>query len=71
MRSGRDVDHPPHLASRLKKEWSASSVPPLGRHGLFHGELYILLLHFYVDPYLAFHSTKHDQSRLTDTFSTS
>ena len=28
-RLGRDVDHPPHLAPRLKKEWSCTSTPPL------------------------------------------
>jgi hypothetical protein len=27
---GGSVDHPPHLASRLKKEWRYTSTPPLG-----------------------------------------
>jgi aryl-phospho-beta-D-glucosidase BglC (GH1 family) len=29
--SGRGVDHPPHLVSRLKKEWSYTSTPLLDR----------------------------------------
>jgi hypothetical protein len=33
--SGRGIDHPPHLAPRLKKEYSYTSTPPLGLHGLF------------------------------------
>ena len=31
----RDVDHLPHLAPRLKKEYSYTSNPPLGLRGLF------------------------------------
>jgi len=34
-RPGRGVDHPPHLAQRLKKEKSYTSTPPLGPCGLF------------------------------------
>ena len=34
-RPGRGVDHSPHLASRLKKEYSYTSTPPLGLRGLF------------------------------------
>jgi hypothetical protein len=34
-RPGRGVDHPPHLAPRLKKEWSYTFTPPLGLPGLF------------------------------------
>jgi len=34
-RPGRGVDHTPHLASRLKKEYSYTSTPPLGLRGLF------------------------------------
>jgi hypothetical protein len=34
-RPGRGVNHPPHLARRLKKEWSYTSTPSLGLHGLF------------------------------------
>jgi len=34
-RPGRDVDHPPHLAPRLKKEYNYTSTPPLGFRGLF------------------------------------
>ena len=37
-RPGRGVDHPPHLASRLKKWYSHTSTLPLGFHGLFSGE---------------------------------
>ena len=33
-RPGRGVDHPPHLAPRLKKEYSHTSNPPLGLRGL-------------------------------------
>ena len=34
-RPGRGLDHPPHLAPRLKKEWSYTFTPPLGLRGLF------------------------------------
>jgi hypothetical protein len=30
----------PHLAPRLKKEYSYTSTPPLGLRGLFQGDLY-------------------------------
>jgi len=40
-RPGRGVDHPPHLAPRLKKEYSYTSAPPLGLRGLLQGELYL------------------------------
>ena len=33
-RSGRGVDIPRHLEPRLKKEYSHTSTPPLGLHGL-------------------------------------
>ena len=33
-RAGPGVDHPPHLALRLKKEKSYTSTPPLGLRGL-------------------------------------
>jgi len=33
--SGRGVDHPPHITTRLKKEQSCTSTPPLGLRGLF------------------------------------
>jgi len=39
----RGVDHPPHLAPRLKKEYSYISTPPLGLRDLFYGELYLHL----------------------------
>jgi hypothetical protein len=32
---GRDVNHPTHLALGLKKEYSYTSIPSLGLHGLF------------------------------------
>ena len=34
-RPGLGVDHPPHLAPRLKKEYSYTSTPLLGLRGLF------------------------------------
>jgi hypothetical protein len=40
-RSGLVVDHPPHLARKLKKEYSYTSTPPMGLRGLFYGEIYI------------------------------
>jgi len=33
----------PHLAPRLRKEYSYTSIPPLGLRGLFQGELYLYL----------------------------
>jgi len=44
-RPRRGVDHPPHLAPRLRKEYSYTSTPPLGFRALFQGELclYIIL----------------------------
>ena len=42
-RPGRGIEHPHHLASRLKKEQSYTTTPPLGLRGLFQGELYLLL----------------------------
>ena len=43
-RPGCGVNHPPHLAPRLKKEYSYYSAPPVGLHGRFWGELH---LHFF------------------------
>jgi hypothetical protein len=37
------VDHPPHLTSRLKKEWSYVSTSHRGLRGLFYGEIYLYL----------------------------
>jgi hypothetical protein len=34
-RPGRGVEHPPYLASRLKKGYSCTSTPPLGLRSLF------------------------------------
>jgi hypothetical protein len=34
-RPGRGVDHPPHLAFRLKKEYSGHSWPVIGRTLLY------------------------------------
>jgi len=42
-RPGRGVDHPPHLAPRLKKEYRYTSTPLLGLRGLLWGELYLHL----------------------------
>jgi len=33
-RPGRGVDHPPHLAPTLKKEYGYTSTPPLSLRGL-------------------------------------
>jgi hypothetical protein len=41
-RPWRDVDHPPHIAPRLKKELSYTFPPPLGVHGLCHDEICFL-----------------------------
>ena len=38
---GRGVDHPPHLAPMLKKEYSYTSTTPMGLSGLFKGEILI------------------------------
>jgi len=46
---GRDVNNPPHLAPRLKKEWSFTSNPPLGFRGLLQGEIYLLFPHISID----------------------
>jgi hypothetical protein len=40
-RPGLGVDHPPHLALRLKKEQRYNSTPPLGRRGLIWGKIYL------------------------------
>jgi hypothetical protein len=32
---GRGVNNPPHLAPKLKKEYSYTTAPPLGLRGLF------------------------------------
>jgi hypothetical protein len=40
-RPGRGVDHPPHLATRLRKEYSYTSTPPFDLRGLLQGELYL------------------------------
>jgi hypothetical protein len=38
-RPGRGVNHPPHLAPRLNKQYKCTSTPLLGFHGLFYGEI--------------------------------
>ena len=43
-RPGRGVDHPPHLAPRVKKEQSYTSTPPMELRDLSLGELYLYLL---------------------------
>ena len=47
-RPRRGVNHPPHLAPRLKKVQRYTSTPPLGLRGLFQGELH---LHLALDVY--------------------
>ena len=42
-RVGCRVDHPTHLAPRLKKEESYTCTSPLRLHGLFQGKLYFYL----------------------------
>ena len=42
-RPGRGVDNPPHLAPRLKKEYSYTCTP-VSLRGLFKDELYLYLL---------------------------
>jgi len=42
-RLGRGFDHLPHLATRLKTEWSYTSIPLLGLRALFLGELYLFM----------------------------
>jgi len=42
-RVGCRVDHPTHLAPRLKKEESYTCTSPLRLHGLFQGEFYLYL----------------------------
>jgi hypothetical protein len=41
---GRGFNNPPHLAARLKKEYSYTATPPLGLRGLFWGELYLYFI---------------------------
>jgi hypothetical protein len=40
-RPGRGVDHPPHIAPRLKKEYNYTFTPPLCLRGLLQGEIYL------------------------------
>jgi len=47
-RPGRGVDHPPHVAPRLKKEYSYTSPAPLVFRGLFYGELEVFFGYFYL-----------------------
>jgi len=42
-RPRRDVDYPPHIVPRLKKEYSCTSTPPLSLRGLLQGGLYLYL----------------------------
>ena len=49
-RSGRGVEHPPHLAPRLKKEQSSTSTPLPSYRVLFYGELYL----YFTFNYLTF-----------------
>ena len=49
--TGRGVDHPPHLATRLKKEQSYTSTPPLDLRGLFWGETSFTYIYIYIYIY--------------------
>ena len=42
-RPRRGIDHPPHLAPRLKEGQSYTSTPPLGLRSLSYGERYLYL----------------------------
>jgi hypothetical protein len=78
-RPGRGVDHQPHLASRLKKEYSYTSTctPRLGLRGLFWFEIYLLslLVTLCVSGWLSRYSdyskgwTVRDRIPVTATFS--
>jgi len=41
-----------HLAPRLKNEWSSTFTPPLGFHGMFHGEFYHYSIQRFVYPFI-------------------
>jgi hypothetical protein len=41
---GRVINQPPHLTQRIMKEYSYTSSPPPGLHGLLQGELLTLIL---------------------------
>jgi hypothetical protein len=45
-RPGRGVDHPPHLAPRLKEVLRYTSTPSLGLGGMFFGKLYFYFFLF-------------------------
>jgi hypothetical protein len=47
--SGKGVALIAHLAPRLKKEWSYTSIPHLGFHGLLWSEFYLPLF-FLIKP---------------------
>jgi hypothetical protein len=40
---GRGVDHPPQSSAEVK-EYSYTSTPPLGFHGLLQGEIYLYFI---------------------------
>ena len=40
-RPGRGADHPPHLSAEVKKEYSYTSTPPQGLHGVSWEHLYL------------------------------
>ena len=50
-RPGCGIDHPPHLAQILKKEYSYTSTPLMGLRGLFQGDLYLYLYTSYHNSY--------------------
>jgi len=49
----RDADNPPHLAPRLKKEYSYISTPSPELLGLFYVEIYLTFLPLHINGYPA------------------
>jgi hypothetical protein len=55
-RPGHVVGHPPHIALRLKNEYSYTSTPPLGLRGLYYGKIYLYL---YIYLYILQYNNNH------------
>ena len=49
----RDADNPPHLAPRLKKEYSFTSTPSPVLLGLFYAKIYLTFLSSHINVYTA------------------
>jgi hypothetical protein len=43
--------HPPPSSAEIKKKSSYTSTPPLGLHGLLHGELYPFIFFIFINYY--------------------